>query len=287
MLLDRVYVYSWKTGKGITRASLWLLICVSIYNACYAPLLCKRGMMKRILSLRNGNPVAPPPPGGYKCWWEVQQCTLGENPFHSNLVETAYLAFFHSVYFFYAIGGWTRIEGWRHWWKVLIIDVGSCLPSHCLYPSRALLQHICWLCKCSEVILALHAFVSALSMVKAKMQFIFLALQCSECAPTQVCACRVLILLSCFPQKWKCNCLDLLLFSLSLVPCLLLNRRRNQTKTQRKNCGARAAQLSSAAWVGLKYRVFLWGVGSMRITLPGSQAIRGSLPCWGVSVCSV
>lgn len=40
-----------------------------IYNALYAPLLCKRGMMKRMLSLRNGIPAAPPPPHGHECCW--------------------------------------------------------------------------------------------------------------------------------------------------------------------------------------------------------------------------
>lgn len=34
---------------------------------------------------------------------------------------------------------------------------------------------------------------------------------------------------------------------------------------------ARAVQLSSAGWVGLKNCVFFWGVGSMRVTLTGSQ----------------
>lgn len=137
-------------------------LCFSIYNAFYAPLLCKRGMMKRISSLRNGNPAAPPTPGSYKCWWEVQQCTLGENPLHSNLVEMAYLAFLYFMYLFYAIERWTG----RHWWKILIIHVVSCLQSPCSSPSRALLHHICLLCKYSEIILTLRAFVSAYSMVK-------------------------------------------------------------------------------------------------------------------------
>lgn len=41
----------------------------TIYNALCAPLLCKRGMLKRILSLRNGIPAAPPPPHGHECCW--------------------------------------------------------------------------------------------------------------------------------------------------------------------------------------------------------------------------
>lgn len=42
-------------------SSLWsLIIMLSIYNAYYAPLLCKKGMMKRTLLLRNGNPLLLP-----------------------------------------------------------------------------------------------------------------------------------------------------------------------------------------------------------------------------------
>lgn len=41
----------------------------AIYNTFYAPLLCKRGMMKRNSSLRNGIPAAPPPPLGHECCW--------------------------------------------------------------------------------------------------------------------------------------------------------------------------------------------------------------------------
>lgn len=68
----------------------------AIYNVFYAPLLCKGGMMKRISSLRNGVPAAPPPlPRGHKYCWRCRE----ENPHHSNLVELTYLAFLYFMRF--------------------------------------------------------------------------------------------------------------------------------------------------------------------------------------------
>lgn len=59
--ITRVYSWKQKPAPG-GRLDGGSHLCSSIYNAFYAPLLCKRGMMKRISSLRNGNPAAPPPP---------------------------------------------------------------------------------------------------------------------------------------------------------------------------------------------------------------------------------
>lgn len=73
----------------------------AIYNAFYTPLLCKRGMMKRVSSLRNGIVAAPPPPlCAGKVLLEVQLRTGEENPLHSNLVELTYLAFLYFMSLF-------------------------------------------------------------------------------------------------------------------------------------------------------------------------------------------
>lgn len=70
------------------------LLLLAIYNAFDAPLLCKRGMMKRISSLRSGIPAAPPPPRGHECcsrcstehWRKILST-------HSNLFELTYTSF--------------------------------------------------------------------------------------------------------------------------------------------------------------------------------------------------
>lgn len=55
----RLSVNSWKRRQRlvVVHGSVF-----AIYNAFYAPLLCKRAVMKRVSSLRNGNPAAPPTP---------------------------------------------------------------------------------------------------------------------------------------------------------------------------------------------------------------------------------
>lgn len=96
----------------------------------------------------------------------------------------------------------------------------------------------------------------------------FLALQCSKFAATQVCASPVLILRSRVEsRKWECNCLDFLCSARHLF------RVYFSTAGEIKQKGRTAAhvQRSSAGWVGLNYRVFIWGVASIRITLSGSQ----------------
>ena len=71
ILCGRVCLYSWKQRTALERQPSCggSQLHFAIYNAFYAPLLCKGGMMKRISSLRNGIPAAPPPPCGHKCCW--------------------------------------------------------------------------------------------------------------------------------------------------------------------------------------------------------------------------
>lgn len=92
ILCRSVCFYSWKIETALERQPSCggSQLHFSIYNAFYAPLLCKRGMMKRISSLRNGIPAAPPPPHGHGVLLEVQHCAQEENPLHSNLVELTY-----------------------------------------------------------------------------------------------------------------------------------------------------------------------------------------------------
>lgn len=62
---------SWNKRTALGRQPSYggLQLHIAICNTFYAPLLCKRGMMKRISSLRNGIPAAPPPPHGHECCW--------------------------------------------------------------------------------------------------------------------------------------------------------------------------------------------------------------------------
>lgn len=95
---EELCFYSWKQRTASERQPSFggSQLHFAIYNVFYAPLLCKGGMMKRISSLRNGVPAAPPPlPRGHKYCWRCRE----ENPHHSNLVELTYLAFLYFMRF--------------------------------------------------------------------------------------------------------------------------------------------------------------------------------------------
>lgn len=180
----------------------------SIYNACYAPLLCKRGMMKRILSLRNGNPAAPPPPGGYKCWWEVQQCTLGENPLYSHSCRNGLLGLFTFGVLLLCIRRMDRKTLMKsiNYSRSILLTVSLLISQPCTFTTHLLtlqeqqgnISPAC-LCFCFFYGEDIENVIN------------FLALQCSKFAATQVCASPVLILLSRVEsRKWECNCLDFL-----------------------------------------------------------------------------
>lgn len=83
----------------------------AIYNAFYAPLLCKGGMMKRISSLRNEIPAAPPTPSGYTCCWRCSTAHWRKIPSTPILVSWRTWPFYIPCALFYAVKGW---EG--RWW---------------------------------------------------------------------------------------------------------------------------------------------------------------------------
>lgn len=109
----------------------------AIYNAFYAPLLCKRAVMKRVSSLRNGNPAAPPSP--HPSSLPVVLCAAGGaalltggrfSTLHSNLKRTL-LAPLSSPF-----------HAGRRWWKILIIHIKFCPLHHCIFPELADFQHV-------------------------------------------------------------------------------------------------------------------------------------------------
>lgn len=103
----------------------------------HAPLLCKRDMMKRMSSVRNGTPSAPhPPPCCHKCSWRCSSAHWRKIPSIPILLNGPTWLFYIS--YAYAIEGWA---GWC-WWKMLIIDIVSCLQFRCTFSDLAHFEYI-------------------------------------------------------------------------------------------------------------------------------------------------
>lgn len=120
----------------------------AIYNAFYAPLLCKGGMMKRISSLRNEIPAAPPTPSGYTCCWRCSTAHWRKIPSTPILVSWRTWPFYIPCALFYAVKGW---EG--RWWGGGGVRAVKAVFRPIQLPSKQQKPHICkWECE----LLTLH-----------------------------------------------------------------------------------------------------------------------------------
>lgn len=103
-------------------------------------LLCKGAVMKRVFSLRNGNPASlilfllfpfliHPPPCGHACCWRCGTELQSEKKTKSPLT---------------AISDGLRclLNAGRPWWKILIIHRKCCLLRHHIFPELAHFQQL-------------------------------------------------------------------------------------------------------------------------------------------------
>ena len=101
ILFTTVCFYIWKRRTALQRQPSCggSQLHFTIYNAFYAPLLCKIGTMKRIPSLRNGIPAAPPLPHGHESCWRCSSAhwrNIPSTPLQSCSADTHGLLIFHA-----------------------------------------------------------------------------------------------------------------------------------------------------------------------------------------------
>lgn len=157
VLWGRICFYSWKYRTALERQPYCgsSQLHFAVYNACYAPLLCKRGMMKRISSLRNRIPAAPPPPCGHKCCRRCSAAHWRKIPSTPILLSWLTWPFYISCAPFMQKGaGQEDAEGVRRCvcvWGVFRAVKPLFRPIH--FSSKL---EILWMCKRAETTVSMH-----------------------------------------------------------------------------------------------------------------------------------